>query len=200
MKPLTGKLRLAIPHWDGRIASVFDTARQMRIIDVDDGRKNGESEVALHGFPFQNATELNELGVDLLICGAVSRPLHEMIVSSGIEVIPFVAGGLSDVVGAWLRGEISRGAYFMPGCRHPGRRRWMETTLNRKGGMMNQERGQGRNRNTGGRMRGRKGGPKAAGPTGFCVCLNCGHRETHQRGMPCMERVCPKCGSPMTRE
>ena len=27
-----------------------------------------------------------------------------------------------------------------------------------------------------------------------CTCPNCGHKEAHQRGIPCSEKTCPKCG------
>ena len=37
------------------------------------------------------------------------------------------------------------------------------------------------------------------GPGGECVCPNCNYREIHERGVPCYHRICPKCGSPMTR-
>lgn len=35
-------------------------------------------------------------------------------------------------------------------------------------------------------------------PDGYCICPNCGHRESHQRNVPCYNRKCPKCGAPMT--
>lgn len=37
------------------------------------------------------------------------------------------------------------------------------------------------------------------GPGGDCVCPNCGATAPHQRGIPCFQQKCPKCGSPMTR-
>jgi electron transport complex protein RnfB len=51
----------------------------------------------------------------------------------------------------------------------------------------------------GGAGRGRGGG-FAQGPGGNCVCAGCGTRAPHQRGVPCYEMKCPKCGAPMTRE
>jgi len=46
--------------------------------------------------------------------------------------------------------------------------------------------------------RGRMGG-FGLGPAGECVCTSCGHTVPHQRGVPCYQIKCPKCGSPMTR-
>ncbi|HHS98191.1 MAG TPA: hypothetical protein ENK08_09930 [Chloroflexi bacterium] len=52
----------------------------------------------------------------------------------------------------------------------------------------------------GGRGPGRMGGPFAAGPGGYCVCPNCGHREPHVAGQPCYKKKCPECGTQMVRE
>jgi len=60
--------------------------------------------------------------------------------------------------------------------------------------------GQGLGRGQGGQGRGRMGGPLSAGPAGACVCAKCGHREPHERGVPCIQKKCPKCGGAMTRE
>lgn len=49
--------------------------------------------------------------------------------------------------------------------------------------------------------RGRMGGNKAgAGLGGECYCPMCGATATHQRGVPCNTRTCPKCGARMTRK
>lgn len=58
----------------------------------------------------------------------------------------------------------------------------------------------GRGRGFGG-GRGRMGGPFAAGPGGFCTCVNpeCKNEVPHQAGVPCYQMKCPKCGSPMIR-
>jgi hypothetical protein len=40
----------------------------------------------------------------------------------------------------------------------------------------------------------------AAGPLGKCICPKCGFATPHQRGVPCFNLKCPKCGSIMGRE
>ena len=47
--------------------------------------------------------------------------------------------------------------------------------------------------------RGRQPGGFGLGPSGDCVCPKCNARTSHQRGAPCYEQKCPKCGSQMTR-
>ncbi len=47
--------------------------------------------------------------------------------------------------------------------------------------------------------RGRMGG-FAMGPGGSCVCPKCSHDVPHQRGVPCYQVKCPKCGNPMVRK
>jgi len=53
----------------------------------------------------------------------------------------------------------------------------------------------------GGGGRGRMGGNRAgAGPSGNCVCPDCGAKAPHEVGVPCSSVRCPKCNSLMIRE
>ena len=57
----------------------------------------------------------------------------------------------------------------------------------------------GRGQDPTGKGRG-MGGGQGKGPGGNCVCPDCGHTIPHERGTPCLEVKCPRCGTYMTRE
>lgn len=212
-------MKAAFAAWNDRVAPVFEVAREIRVVEAESGRIVAESrEILSSDLPHQKTLRLAELGVQTLVCGGISRPLLALVSGYGIRVVPFVAGDLGEVIRAWLEGRLPGQAYAMPGCWRRGRRRadgvrgiGKEGALMRqgRGGGMGGGRGQGRGasqgqggggQGPGGQRAGRGGGPKAGGPGGFCRCPRCGHREEHQRGTPCMERKCPNCGVPLTRE
>lgn len=35
---------------------------------------------------------------------------------------------------------------------------------------------------------------------GFCICIKCGTKVKHERGQPCKQVPCPKCGKKMLKE
>jgi len=200
-------VRTAVSIWNGRIAPVFDVSRKLLVLEIERAEVVTRKEEPLPGpDPGDRIARLSALKVEELICGAISRPLHEMVLAHGIRVIPFVKGDLGEVIQAWLKGELENEAFLMPGCCGRGRRRGFMAGagMGREGtGIKGKGRGgMGRGGGAGrrGQNRGFTGGPLAAGPSGFCVCPQCGHREEHQRGVPCVGRQCPRCGTAMTRE
>jgi len=96
---------------------VFDTAGTIVLSDVADGRELRRWEVHIEaGEPFLRARVLRGLGVQVLICGAVSLPSENALVSSGIMVIPCTCGRLDEVLDAYLEGRLNGDAFLMPGC------------------------------------------------------------------------------------
>lgn len=200
-------MKTAFAYWDNRIAPVFDIARQIHVVEAESGRIVAETEEVLaDDLPVQKVIRLAKLGIGTLVCGAISRPLHEMVAAYGIEVVPFVAGDLCEVIQAWLSDNLEHDTFAMPGCcgRGLGRRRGMRGMRQEDDLMNGRKRGGtgqgGQGRGRGGQGRGRMGGPLAGGAAGACLCPKCGHREPHERGVPCVQKQCPKCGTAMTRE
>jgi predicted Fe-Mo cluster-binding NifX family protein len=117
-------MNVAFSTWNARIAPVFDTARELRVLEVESGVVIGRVEVTLpDGLLVERARRLADLGVTTLVCGAISWPLHSMVTALGIGVVPFVSGTLGEVERSWLAGTLRRQAFGMPGCRRRRRAR-----------------------------------------------------------------------------
>jgi len=116
-------MKVAIPVYGDYVSNVFDFAHRLLLVDIENGRETQRREVELESrlLP-QRAAQLKALGVDVLVCGAVSRLLASMVTQSGIEVLPFVTGRVDNVLGAYMTGQLVRPEFSMPGC-WPGARR-----------------------------------------------------------------------------
>jgi predicted Fe-Mo cluster-binding NifX family protein len=214
-------VKAAFASWNDRIAPVFDVAQWIQLVETETGRIINQDRASVAGeTPSQKASRLAELEVGILVCGAISRPMQAVIAAYGIEVIPFIAGDLQEVIHAWLCGKLSdSNEYIMPGCRRGSGRRG-QTMRGTKGGQImsnGNRRGKGRSgkgkdagtamrqgpKRAGQRQGGRSGRAAESGPAtafGTCVCPQCGHQEPHERGVPCMEKKCAQCGAVMARQ
>ncbi|MCD6392351.1 MAG: NifB/NifX family molybdenum-iron cluster-binding protein [Planctomycetes bacterium] len=116
------QVKVAIPVWDGRISPVFDVARHLLVIDVENNAEivRNEAIVEETALP-RRARRLVDLGVNVLVCGAISWPLEQMLTSAGIRVIAHTCGPAEEVFQAFASGELTQQAFLMPGC--SGRRR-----------------------------------------------------------------------------
>ncbi len=109
-------MKAAFSVWNGRVAPVFDVSRHVRIVDAASGTiVHEEDETLPDDSPFGKATRLANLGAEVLVCGAISRPVQAVTASRGIRVIPFIAGDIEKIIGAWLDGTLGQGAFAMPG-------------------------------------------------------------------------------------
>jgi predicted Fe-Mo cluster-binding NifX family protein len=59
---------------------------------------------------------LAETGADVLICGAISRPLELAVQTAGIELISQVCGDIEQVIATFVSGEFHPDDFLMPGC------------------------------------------------------------------------------------
>jgi len=110
-------MKMAIPIYGEYVSNVFDFARQLLLVDIEEGSETNRSEVALENkLLFQRAVQLKKLSVDVLVCGAISQELATMVLSSGIEILPFVTGNVEDVLGAYSAGRLTGLEFSMSGC------------------------------------------------------------------------------------
>ena len=116
-------MKLAIPIYNSNVSNVFDFAHKLLLVEIENGKEANRSEVALNSplLP-QRVGQLKNLEVDVLVCGAISRVLANMVTTSGIQVLPYITGSINDVLKAYLAGQLVQPQFTMPGC-WPGARK-----------------------------------------------------------------------------
>ncbi len=145
-------MKIAIPICNDCVSNVFDFAANILLVDIEDGRETSRCEIPLQSqLLLQRADQLKSLEVDVLVCGAISRALANMVITCGIEVLPYVTGRIDDVLKAYLTNQLVNPQFAMPGC-WPGARKG----FGRCGGRGGKGRGGGGGRGSG-RFRNRQG-------------------------------------------
>jgi hypothetical protein len=154
-------------------------------------------------------------GTDL-ICQAMSFDLNQLCHKLGLRVILGVAGDVIEILKAYRANQLDRLEFWLPGCRGP--RRYPRSLEIKKGCNTIEDQGgkpamPGGRRATGsgqggkysGRCRRVQSGVGASGPgkggdeKDFCLCLACGAKTDHLRGIPCSRVTCPQCGKSLVR-
>ena len=115
--------KVAVPVHNGRISPVFDVARKFVVAELGEDGIGSREQVRIEAFyPSRRAAALKDLGIDAILCGAISRHMGVMLSSADLEVIPFLSGTVDEVLNAYASGTLDSGRFSMPGCRRRRRR------------------------------------------------------------------------------
>jgi predicted Fe-Mo cluster-binding NifX family protein len=116
---------VALSAWKDQVSTTCDFAERLVVAEIEQGRELSRQEIMLHEeSAARRARRIEQLNVEVLICGAISKPLAEALTLKGIELIPYISGPVDDVLGAYLCGQLTRPRFLQPGCRSGARRRW----------------------------------------------------------------------------
>lgn len=110
-------MRIAIPIWNDHVSPVFDSAERLLVVEVDHDQKTAcRSTILLEPNQARRAAQLSRLGIDQLLCGAVSRALEDLLNSSGVRVHGRIRGEVEDVLQAFLTDGLDDHRFCLPGC------------------------------------------------------------------------------------
>ena len=110
-------MKVALTVWENRVSPVFDCAQRLLIVDINKRSETGRQLEPFHWqSPYSRASRLSALGVEVLICGAVSEQFANIIDTCGVRMIPFVAGNVDEVLDAYLENRLDDEKFLMPGC------------------------------------------------------------------------------------
>ena len=95
----------------------MDAATRLLLVARRRGREVGRKEIVLSPMPVADlAANLAGLGVDVLLCAAVSEPLLRALEARGVRVERHVCGEVEAVLRAFCGGRLWRPEFRMPGC------------------------------------------------------------------------------------
>jgi predicted Fe-Mo cluster-binding NifX family protein len=110
-------MKIAIPQWRHRVSPVLDESHELLIVHMETGKEvRRTKEKLMHDDPLHRARHISGLGVDVLICGAVSSILEIALISAGVQVISCKCGAINDVVDAYKNNKLKDSLFLMPGC------------------------------------------------------------------------------------
>jgi len=126
-------MKIGITVWQNRISPLLDSASMLLIAEIKNGTIVGSHYEMFHSEVLSSkALKIYTMGVKVVICGAISYFLANIIESYGIRIIPFVAGDVNQVLDTYLKGNLPTPKFQMPGCRIRRQRRFRSAHSLRK--------------------------------------------------------------------
>ena len=109
-------MRLAVAEWGSEVSPVFDFAHRVIVVQDDEAHEQARYRYELPEESMSSRAErLRELGVNVLICGAISNPLEKMVTGLGIILVPWRCGLIEEVLIAYFSGTLQNPRFSMPG-------------------------------------------------------------------------------------
>lgn len=94
---------IAIPIFEERISPLLDVSERFVLFEVKDKSVTQRIVISINAETDRmRIFKLKELGVDLIISGAVSRYLSHIITGMGMRHIPWISGPVDDVIKSFL--------------------------------------------------------------------------------------------------
>jgi predicted Fe-Mo cluster-binding NifX family protein len=99
-------MKAAIPIVGTCVSPRFDCGAALLVAEIDGGVVTSRQEVVDGASnSLQRVARLRELGVEVLVCGAVTGFLLRHLAANGIRVFPWVSGEASEVLDSLTRGR-----------------------------------------------------------------------------------------------
>ena len=127
-------MHIAIATWQNRISPLFDTARNLLIIQLENNAEQRRFEIGLPGqLPALRVMCMQEYNVEVLICGAISQNLFGLCERAGIKTISWISGPLDKVLESYLANDLPNPDLSLPGyCGKRRAKRRQRTCRNRE--------------------------------------------------------------------
>jgi len=122
---------VALPVFQDRLSPLLDEAHKFIVITLDNGMVIERTVVEMsENSPFIKIEHLKEMGVTVILCGAVSDTLAKFIVERELQLFSWLAGTVDEVIDQYINGMLPQTCFkyskrdaYMQACRRH-RRGW----------------------------------------------------------------------------
>lgn len=110
-------MKLAICTWNELVAPVFDVSESVMMVKISSGRVKNQKREDISGLDLlARIRRLSDLKIETLVCGAISRPWHDIVTAWDIQIISYVSGPVKQVLDMLLKDGMNLHKFMMPGC------------------------------------------------------------------------------------
>lgn len=115
-KRLRSKNRIAIPVFMDRVSPVLDTCTKIILVEFDQNHEICRTTIGVTGTtPFERVSFFKMVGVQTIICSALSDSFHRMLRDAKIDVVCGVAGDAEEIIKAYISDSLHQKKFQMPG-------------------------------------------------------------------------------------
>jgi len=108
-------MKIAVPLYGTRVSPRLDCAPMLWLANISGGRVTGVADVVnVTSNPLQQAAWLRSLGVQAVVCGAITGFALRHLTANGIATYPWVSGEAGDVLQKLASGELGAAATAPP--------------------------------------------------------------------------------------
>lgn len=98
---------IAMPVFEERISPLLDVSEKFVIYEINDRKITQRAVLNINSVSERTRIQkLKEIGVSVIISGAVSRYLSYIIIDSGMKHIPWASGPVDDVIKSYITGSL----------------------------------------------------------------------------------------------
>ncbi|MCG8565130.1 MAG: dinitrogenase iron-molybdenum cofactor biosynthesis domain-containing protein [Desulfobacterales bacterium] len=110
-------MKIALTVWGNRISPVFDAARTLLVAEIQNKQITNKTYIGFSPDSPQDLIEtLKDMGISVMICGAISNTPAGLITEKGIKLLSFVTGNAASVLDSFAGRQELEKRHLMPGC------------------------------------------------------------------------------------
>ena len=111
---------IAVPVFQDRVSPLMDVSNRYMIYETEDGKIKQRIDISLNADgESQRVEKLKEIGVNTIICGAVSGYVAHLVDDKGMRLLSMIYGPIDEIIEHYLKNSL--GTYCSGACN--GRKR-----------------------------------------------------------------------------